>query len=126
MDLNDLPNLVKQLQDRSSEQAALKTLLSELGQAMADLLSHSEQSGPALAKAMADALKGVRMEAPKVEVKPTINVQPATVNPTPVQVHVEAPAVQVHVPKQPAPKQAARIKFNWLGDQLESAEVTYR
>jgi len=90
MNITELPSLLKQLEDRAGEQAALKALLAELGQALAELLEQNESAGAALAKAIADALKGVRIAAPKVEVAaPTVHVAAP-------EVTVQAPSVTVN------------------------------
>lgn len=89
MKIEDLPGLLQQLQDRSAEQAAFKDLFTELQRTLSELLEHQEAALPALAKAVADALKGVRVAAPTIKVEaPNVTVQPP-------QVHVAAPSVTV-------------------------------
>lgn len=88
MNVSDLSDLLKRLEDRAGEQKAMQDLMTELSTTLSDILEHQEASFPKLATAMADALKGVRLNAaPEVKVD---------VKPTPVEVKVE-PKITVEV-----------------------------
>jgi DNA polymerase I-like protein with 3'-5' exonuclease and polymerase domains len=100
----DIVDLLRQLQDRSAENAATKALLTELSTAFADILGHLEESGPAtaeavskgVAEALAACLKDIKLES----------------NP---QVTMQLPA-----------KQSCDIKFNWEGNRITGASVTHK
>lgn len=102
MNLNDLPKLLQQLEDRAGEQKALKDAFLEIGSSLADILSLLEKTGPDTAKAIAAALRGIRVEATMKAPDVTINVKPTpvevTVQPARVDVTVQAPDIQVAAP----------------------------
>lgn len=76
MNLDELPALVAKLQDRSKQDAALQSLLSELSQTLADLLTQQEEAGPTHAKMIGEALRGIKFDiaAPSVSLKPQVDV----------------------------------------------------
>jgi hypothetical protein len=86
--LDQLPALLKQLEDRGAEQEAFKALFTELQTTFADLLEQQEKNAPLLAKAIADALRGLRIDAPAA---PAVNVAApqVTVEVQPAPVHVQ-------------------------------------
>ena len=99
----DLIEVLKKLEDRSAQDAATQTLLSELSPALADILEHQEKSGPAMTEAvtaalsesLSAALRGLRVES----------------NP---QVHVAPPE-----------RRDCDIKFQWEGNRIVGARVSY-
>lgn len=102
MNINDLPELLKQLQDRASEQKALKDAFLEISSTMADILAMLEKSGPDTAKAIAAALRGIRIEATTKAPDVSVNVKPTpvevTVQPARVDVTVQAPDIKIPAP----------------------------
>lgn len=97
--VNDLVEVLKQLQDRSAEQAANKALMNQLSQTIGDLLEHLETFGPAVTKAVADALAG-SLRGLRVEANPQVSLQ---------------------MPK----RQQCRIEFDYEGNRLVGATVTH-
>jgi DNA-binding transcriptional ArsR family regulator len=64
MNLEDLPALLKRMEDSDARNKALETAMLEQGATMAEILSLLRDQGPATAKAIADALKGVKLTLP--------------------------------------------------------------
>lgn len=125
MNIDELPKLLKQIEDRSAEKEAFKSLLAELQQVLTDLLEHQEKTAPALATAIADALKSIRLTA-----NPTVNVAAPTVNVAPPAVHVAAPHVtvqpQINLPAADVKAKDCDIEFVYgAGGFVTSAKVRY-
>ena len=89
MNLNDLPALLKKFEDHDSRYAALQEHVIEMGQAMSDVVALLEKQGPlladAIAKGMAEAMKGLKFPEAKA---PAINVSVPPFD-------IPAPVVQV-------------------------------
>lgn len=86
MNINELPELLKRLDDHAKRDKTLQDLLDQLGQTLADLLAHQEASGPAMAKAIADAFKSA-------------SANTKTAAPAPIHNHVSVPEIRpvIHV-----------------------------
>jgi len=76
MQVEQLVDVVKQLQDRAAEQEALRATMLEIGTALSDIVQLLEKSGPETAKAIATALKNVRIGDINVPA-PTVHMAPA-------------------------------------------------
>lgn len=79
MNIEDLPALLKKIEDRSGEQEAMRSTMLEIGTALADMLQLLERSGPETAKAIAAALGGLKLGEIKANVtvpQPLVHVMP--------------------------------------------------
>lgn len=61
MDIKDLQTILDKIEDRAGEQEAMRSTMLEIGTALADIVQLLERSGPDTAKAIATALKSVRI-----------------------------------------------------------------
>lgn len=93
MSLDDLQAFLDKVRDGAARDNALREAFLEVGTAMADILGLLEKQGPELAGAIASALKHLKVQAELQA--PEIRVE---VNPTPVEVKVAAPTVNVQAP----------------------------
>lgn len=105
MSLADLQDFLAKVEDSAGRDAALREAFLEVGSAMADILSLLEKQGPEMAKAIAQALKDIKVDAQEKGSEIRIDVKP-----TPVEVNVAAPIVHVAAPNvtMAAPAQAKR------------------
>jgi hypothetical protein len=103
MNLNDLQKLVDQLQDRAGEQKALRDAFLEVGTALADILQMLEKQGPDTAKAIAAALKDIKLSMPEIKA-------PEFTLPAP-QVTVNVPEFKFPPIKVEMPAEAKRPKL---------------
>lgn len=103
--IEELPSILKRIEDRARESDVLRDAVMEMGAAMAEVLEHLQESGPATAKAFADELRSIplRAEFPASDVNINVSPTPVTVkagdvnvSPTPVQVNL--PQQQVNIP----------------------------
>ncbi|MFM7026041.1 MAG: hypothetical protein ACKOWC_08300 [Limnohabitans sp.] len=112
-ELESIRDALKRLEQQATKDSdrsmtAFKALLSSIESSLADVveaMTRDDDESPMLA--LAEAIKGLKLQAPEVTVNPQITVQPAAVS-------VAAPAVKVEVnptpitveavmPQQPAP-----------------------
>ena len=98
----------KAAKDSDRSMAAFKVLLSSIESSLADVveaMTRDDDESPMLA--LAEAIKGLKLQAPEVTVSPQITVQPAavTVRPPDVKVSVQPTPITVEavMPQQPAP-----------------------
>lgn len=98
MNINDLPELLKQLENRAGEQKEFKAALLEISTSMAEILAQLEKNGPELAKAIAKELRGLRINAVVGTPDVTVNVKAPQVTVEAPKVNVQAPSVTVNVP----------------------------
>lgn len=110
--IDDIEKALRIMKDRGAEMKAFEGLLTEIGSALADIVSLMEKDEKAEAREQLDlgplvqAIKGLKLEAPKVEVN---------VSPTPITVKVPeaaAPTVNVHPMLQADNWASLEIKVN--------------
>lgn len=92
MGLSDLQAFLAKIEDHAGRDALMREAFESVGTAVADILELLEKQGPEQIKAIAEALKGIKlaveMKAPEVR----INVQPTPVEVNPV-INLPAPVV---------------------------------
>ena len=104
--LGDLKGVIEKLQDYAGRDQSLREAYLEVGTAVADVLALLEKQGPDMARAIADALKNIKldMKAPEIRID---------VSPTPVEVRVAAPIVNVAAPVVNMPQAQAVKRGGW-------------
>jgi hypothetical protein len=131
----------REVSDTDKKMVAFESLLNEISTALSELVALMEKGddGTALAKALAAAMREVRVTAtptinvaaPQVTVTPTINVEAAApaeihVSPTPVHVDVKVPKAEppvIHIERL-EPAKGWDVEFKYVGGLPVGATFT--